>query len=145
MKDIQKSQASQAEADPPLRDTAPTESEVAVHGDVEAAASGRVRQIEQIGDEIRRAVEPGTIEYVPVGDLKPDPHNARRHPQKQIDLLAASMRQFGFVGVITVDEGNVIISGHGRQEAAKQAGIDVVPCVRVYASYGQSEDCLGTG
>jgi ParB-like nuclease family protein len=52
-------------------------------------------------------------------------------PQKQIDLLSASMRQFGFVGVITVDEGNVIISGHGRHEAAKQAGMDVVPCVRV--------------
>jgi hypothetical protein len=66
-------------------------------------------------------------------------------PQKQIDLLAASMRQFGFVGVITVDEGNVIISGHGRHEAAK-AGRDGRRPVRPrYASDGQSKDSFGAG
>ena len=79
MIDIKKAEASRAEVNPPLRDTASTPSEVAspcaveirqsnktgsdlgdvVHGgDVEAAASGRDRQIEQIDDEIRRAVEP---------------------------------------------------------------------------------------
>jgi hypothetical protein len=46
-------------------------------------------------------------------------------------LLAANIRQFGFVGAIIVDEGNVIISGHGRYEAAKRNGMDVVPCIRV--------------
>jgi len=130
MKDIQKSQAPEAQAEP-LREAATTESEVAVHGDVEAAASGRVRQVEQIDDEFRRAVEPGAIEYVPVGALKSDPHNARKHPESQIELLAASIRQFGFVGAIIVDEGNVIISGHGRHEAAKRVGMDVVPCIRI--------------
>ena len=119
MTDIKKAEASRAEVDPALQDRAPTVSDVAgscatevrqhnktesdldgvVHGgDVKAAASGRVRQIEQIDDEIRRAVGPGAIEYVPVGDLKPDPHNPRKHPESQIDLLAASIRQFGFVG-----------------------------------------------
>src|SRR5262245_11611182 len=124
MIDIKKAEAPCAEVDPPLRDSESSQSEIAspcasemrqtehdltgvVHsGDVEAATSDRVRQIEQIDDEIRRAVEPGAIEYVPVGALKPDPHNARKHPQSQIDLLAASIRQFGFVGVITVDEKN---------------------------------------
>jgi hypothetical protein len=69
MIDIKKAEASRAEVDPPLRGTAPTQSEVAsscaeeirqsnktesdlggiVHGgDVEAARSGRVRQIAQI-------------------------------------------------------------------------------------------------
>ena len=153
MTDINKAETSRAEVDPPPRDTAPTQSEVAspcaveigqgnkaendlggiAHGgDVEDATSSiRVRQIEQIDDEFRRAVEPGAIEYVPVGALKPDPHNARKHPERQIDLLAASIRQFGFVGAIIVDEGNVIISGHGRHEAAKRVGMDVVPCIRV--------------
>ena len=100
-------------------------------GDVEAAASDRVRQIQQIDDEFRRAVEPGAIEYIPVEALKPDPYNARKHPESQIDLLAASIRQFGFVGAITVDEGNIIISGHGRHAAAVRVGMDVVPCIRV--------------
>ena len=149
MIDIRK-EASHAEAHP-LRETAPIQSEVAsssaleiqqsnktegdfgaVHGvDVEAATSGRARQIEKIDDELRRVLEPGVIEYVPVGDLKPNPHNARKHPESQIDLLAASLRQFGFVGAIIADEGNVIISGHGRHAAAKRVGMDVVPCIRV--------------
>src|SRR5262245_11450808 len=142
MIDIKKAEASRAEVNPPLRDTAPTESEVAspcaaetrqsntetdlggvdYSRDVEAATCDRVLQVEQIDDEIRRAIEPSAIEYVPVGDLKPDPHNARKHPESQIDLLAASIRQFGFVGVIIVDEANVIISGHGRLAAAKRNG-----------------------
>ena len=46
-------------------------------------------------------------------------------------MLAASIRQFGFVGAIIVDEGNIIISGHGRHAAAKRIGMDVVPCIRV--------------
>jgi ParB/Sulfiredoxin domain len=132
MRDIQKCQASHAEADPHRRD-ASTVSEVAcgvVHGDVEAAASDRVHQIEQIDDEFRRALEPGVIEHLPVRDLKPNPHNARKHPESQIELLAASIRQFGFVGAIVVDEGNVIIAGHGRYEAAKRNGMDIVPCIR---------------
>src|SRR5262245_10792807 len=134
MKDSQKSRASHAEADPPLRDTTPTESEVAggaAHGDVAAAVSDCARQIEQIDDEFRRAVSPGVIEYVPVGDLKRNPHNARKHPERQIDVLAASIRQFGFVGAIIVDDGNVIISGHGRCAAAECIGMGVVPCIRV--------------
>jgi ParB-like nuclease domain len=151
MIDIRKAEGSDAEVDP-LREMAPTQTGVAsscaaeirqsnntgsdlggiVHGgDVNAAASCRVQQIEQIDDEIRRAVEPGAMEYVPVGDLKPNPHNARKHPESQIDLLAASIRQFGFVGAIIVDEENVIISGHGRRAAAKRIGMEVVPCIRV--------------
>ena len=111
MTDINKAEASRAEVDP-LREMAPTQYEVAsscaaeirqsnktgsdlsgvVHdGDVKAAVSDRAQQIEQIDDEFRRAVEPGAIEHVPVGDLKPDPHNARKHPESQIDLLAAAL------------------------------------------------------
>src|SRR5262245_34984327 len=106
MIDIKKAEASRAEVDPPLRESASSQSEVASHCALEKrqterdsagvvhsgdATSDRVRQIEQIDDEIRRAVEPGVIEYVPVGDLKPNPHNARKHPESQIDLLAASI------------------------------------------------------
>ena len=46
-------------------------------------------------------------------------------------MLAANFRQFGFIGAIIVDDGNVIIAGHGRCEAAKRAGLDLVPCIRV--------------
>lgn len=149
MDDVRKAGASRVEVDPPLRDTGPVESEaaspsaselrqtesdlgsVAHSGDAETAASDRARQIEQIDDEFRRAVEQGAIEYIPVGDLRPNPRNARKHPESQIDSLAASIRQFGFIGVITIDEGNRIIAGHGRLQAAKRVGMHAVPCIRV--------------
>lgn len=152
MLESKKAEPPRAELDSSLRDTAPVGSEVASpsaveirpsnkaesdrggnghNGDAEGATRDRVRQIEQIDDEIRRLVEPGAIEYVPVGDLKPDPHNARKHPESQINLLAASIRQFGFIGAIIVDEDNGIISGHGRHAAAQRVAMDVVPCIRV--------------
>jgi len=153
MTDINKAETSGAEVDPPPRDIAPIQSEIAspcavelaqdnkaendlggiAHGeDVEDTTSSiRDRQIEQIDDEFRRAVGPGAIEYLPVGDLKPDPRNARKHPRSQIDLLAASIRQFGFVGAIVIDGENAIIAGHGRYQAAQRVGMDVVPCIRV--------------
>lgn len=43
------------------------------------------------------------------------------------------MRRFGFTNPILVDDGNGIIAGHGRVEAAKSIGLDQVPTVRLSA------------
>ena len=51
--------------------------------------------------------------------LKPFPHNARTHSKKQINQIAASVREFGFTNPVLVDQTNVVIAGHGRVEAAK--------------------------
>ncbi len=76
---------------------------------------------------LRRSV----IEYVPIGDLKPDPRNARKHSERQIEQIAASIRQFGFTGVIGIDENNNILFGHGRWEGGKRAGKTHLPCERI--------------
>ncbi len=59
--------------------------------------------------------------------LKPWPKNPRRHSDKQIFKLKASIVQFGFTAPVLVDEAGVILSGHGRVEAAKALGLASVP------------------
>lgn len=71
------------------------------------------------------------IEYSPVSDLRPDPRNARKHPKKQIDQIAQSITEFGFVNPILIDERNSLIAGHGRLLAAKRLRLATVPTIRI--------------
>jgi ParB-like chromosome segregation protein Spo0J len=73
----------------------------------------------------------------PVADVHPYPHNNKKHPPKQIEMLAKSIQTQGLLDPIAVDEGGVIISGHGRFEACKKLGMTQVT-VRVLR--GISED-----
>jgi DNA modification methylase len=71
------------------------------------------------------------IEMVPLEGLKKSKRNARTHSKKQIDQIADSIRQFGFITPIVVDSGNRIIAGHGRAEAAESIGLKTVPVIRL--------------
>lgn len=70
------------------------------------------------------------IVYLPPGDLTPYPHNAKQHPDKQVEHIANSIREFGFRQPIVVDADNVVVIGHGRLLAAQKLGLDAVPVVR---------------
>lgn len=54
---------------------------------------------------------------VDVEPLEPYEHNARTHSPQQIEQIKASIRKFGFVGIIGYDEKGLAI-GHGRRTAA---------------------------
>jgi hypothetical protein len=41
-----------------------------------------------------------TVTYRLLGDLIPDPRNARTHPKRQIDQIRASIEAFGFTNPI---------------------------------------------
>ncbi len=69
------------------------------------------------------------IERLDVGSLKPNPRNARTHSRKQVGQIAASIQEFGWTAPIVIDEGNVIIAGHGRYLAARELGLTQVPVV----------------
>lgn len=71
------------------------------------------------------------IEYRTVTELKVNPRNARRHSKKQVQQIAASIREFGFLVPVLVDEDNNILAGHGRVEAAGLLEIRQVPTLRV--------------
>ncbi|WP_368744573.1 site-specific DNA-methyltransferase [Desertibaculum subflavum] len=66
-----------------------------------------------------------------MAELRRNPKNARTHSPKQIEKLAASIREYGFVVPIVVDETNMILSGHGRYDAAELLGLATVPTIRV--------------
>lgn len=70
------------------------------------------------------------IVWAPTGILRPNSRNARTHSPRQIGKIAASLKKFGFLNSILVDEDNVILAGHGRLEAARLLGLDRVPIVR---------------
>src|ERR1700751_4616884 len=72
-----------------------------------------------------------SITYRPIGELKPDPKNPRSHTPKQVRQIAKSIRQFGFVVPIVVDQHGNVIAGHGRLLAARQLGLKVVPTIRL--------------
>ena len=73
------------------------------------------------------------IDYpnINICDLKPYENNARLHPQEQINKIVNSIKEFGFITPVIIDENNTILVGHGRTEAAKQAGLEQVPYRRI--------------
>lgn len=71
------------------------------------------------------------IENVPIDSLIQYEFNSRNHGQEQVDLIAKSISEFGFVQPIIIDASNVIIAGHGRHLAALKLGLKETPCVRV--------------
>jgi DNA modification methylase len=68
---------------------------------------------------------------VPIGNLRPNPRNARTHSKKQIRQLANSIEQFGWTYPIIVDENNGIVGGHARYAAAQSLGYREVPIIVV--------------
>jgi DNA modification methylase len=71
------------------------------------------------------------VVYRPLGDLKPDPRNARTHPKRQIEQLCASICEFGYTNPVLVDEQSVLIAGHGRLRAAREMGLAEVPTIEL--------------
>lgn len=72
------------------------------------------------------------IEYLPITDIEPYENNAKKHPEKQIDQIAESIRKFGFADPIAIwGENNTIVEGHGRLFAAIKLGYEEVPVIRL--------------
>ena len=59
--------------------------------------------------------------------LKPYPNNPRVIPPEAVDVLAASIHEFGFRQPIIADRENVIIAGHTRHQAALKLELPEVP------------------
>lgn len=71
------------------------------------------------------------LEQVSIDLLKPYERNAKKHPQSQLDVIAKSIQELGFLSPCLIDEEYNLIAGHGRVAAAKQIGLKSVPCVFV--------------
>lgn len=69
---------------------------------------------------------------VPIESLRPDPKNARKHGEKNLAAIEASLRRFGQRQALVVQrEGMIIRAGNGRIEVAKRLGWTHVAAVIV--------------
>lgn len=59
--------------------------------------------------------------------IQPYADNAKKHPKKQIEQIADSIKRFGMNQPIVVDEKGIIIVGHGRYAALQHLGWDIKP------------------
>ena len=71
------------------------------------------------------------VKNIPIKEIVPYARNAKKHDKRQIDNVAESIRQYGFVQPVVIDRDGVIVIGHCRVLAAKKLGMEEVPCVCV--------------
>ncbi len=71
------------------------------------------------------------LEDAAIADLTAAARMTRRHPERQIVKLAASIERFGFVAPVLIDAEGGIIAGHARIEAARRLGMTHVPALRI--------------
>lgn len=65
---------------------------------------------------------------IDINELKVYENNPRNNEQA-VDKVAASIEEFGFKVPIIIDRDHVIIAGHTRLLAAKELGLEKVPCI----------------
>jgi hypothetical protein len=84
----------------------------------------------------KKAARTLSIENVPLGILKLDRRNPRRHSRQQIAQIARSIEAFGFIVPILVDENLTGLARHGRAQAGQQIGLHHALCARPCMSSG---------
>lgn len=63
-----------------------------------------------------------------IDELIPYENNVRIN-DNAVDVVANSIKEFGFKNPVIIDKDGVIVAGHTRVEACKKLGIDKVPCI----------------
>ena len=69
------------------------------------------------------------VQEVSIDLLQPYENNAKIHGEEQINRIADSIKEFGFISPCLIDKDFNIIAGHGRVKAAKKIGMGSVPCL----------------
>ena len=67
------------------------------------------------------------ITISPIERIKPNPGNARTHPDEQVAQIARSIDEFGFTQPILVDENTMVLAGNGKLRAAQKLNLTEVP------------------
>jgi DNA modification methylase len=97
-----------------------------------AEKQGKDQMSKGLRDDLARGDTAGApqIQWVPIESIRPNPKNSRTHSRKQIRQIAASIRKFGFLNPLIVDDRDMILAGHGRLEGARLEGMTHVSILR---------------
>jgi DNA modification methylase len=68
------------------------------------------------------------IEYIPISDIVPYEGNPRKN-DKAVDVVMKSIKNYGFLVPVILDNKNCIVAGHTRVKAAIKLGMSEVPCI----------------
>ena len=71
------------------------------------------------------------LSYVPLGELRPAGRKLRKLDPAHVRAVASSIGLLGSCDPLLIGRNNEIIDGETRFEAAKQLGLDRVPCLHV--------------
>lgn len=63
-----------------------------------------------------------------IDELTPYENNPRNNDEA-VKYVAESIKEFGFKVPMVIDSNNVIVCGHTRYKAAKELGMEEVPCI----------------
>lgn len=66
-----------------------------------------------------------------LSDIVPYANNTKKHDETQIKNVAESIKKYGWVQPLVIDDDGTIVIGHCRALAAERLGIEEVPCVVV--------------
>lgn len=66
-----------------------------------------------------------------LADIVPYANNTKKHDETQIKNVAESIKKYGWVQPIVIDDDGTIVIGNCRALAAEKLGIEEVPCVVV--------------
>ena len=66
-----------------------------------------------------------------LADIVPYANNTKKHDETQIKNVAESIKKYGWVQPIVIDNDGTIVIGHCRALAAEKLGMEEVPCVVV--------------
>jgi hypothetical protein len=70
------------------------------------------------------------IETVDIHAIHADPANARRHPERNLATIKASLARFGQQKPLVVDAKGIVRAGNGTLEAARDLGWDKIRIIR---------------
>jgi DNA modification methylase len=71
------------------------------------------------------------IQQININEIKEYEKNAKKHDEDQIKNVMQSIKEFGMVQPIVIDQNNIIIIGHCRFRALKRLKWEEVPCVKI--------------
>ena len=70
----------------------------------------------------QRGTQTMRTKKISVDKLLSDPANVRKHDERNIDAIKASLQKFGQQKPIVVDKNGIVVAGNGTLEACKQLG-----------------------
>jgi ParB-like chromosome segregation protein Spo0J len=89
------------------------------------------------------------IEKIEIELLRLYTTNPRTHSRQQLNMIAWSLKRFGFINPVLINHDNMVIAGHGRIKAAQQLDLSFVPALRLdldelaKRAYGLFDNRLG--